>query len=176
MWPWGKGLLRGSRPFLLIKRSFLRGGAAQRWKRGLEDGQQGWTQAQWMLGGDSAPTGVTFGILSRPEMLSLPSYFTSSSGCDTDIISVCDIHSRNFFFCFQRTAVDKQKRRMFMQPSHMGNDIRTALEPQMAKSRLQRFCLGSPTARVPIQVHPQMRSADICSLLPAPRKYLVMCY
>lgn len=49
--------------------------------------------------GTQAPTGVTFRILPRSEMLSLSSYFTSSFGCEIEHhLCVCDIHSSNFFF------------------------------------------------------------------------------
>lgn len=76
--------------------------------------------------------GVTLRIPSKPELfvLSLPSYITPSSGRDIRHHScVCMTFTlRTFFFSpIQRIVINKQKRQrtMFIQPSYMGNDVRT---------------------------------------------------
>lgn len=55
--------------------------------------------------------GVIFKTSSRPEMfvLSLPSYFTPSSGCNIrHHFYVCDIHNSSFFFASKELSTGRK--------------------------------------------------------------------
>lgn len=72
--------------------------------------------------------GVTFQIPSKPEIFVLcPPLLHPVLDVTSDSICVCGIHTSNFFFFIQRIVINKQKRqrRMFIQPSYKGNDVRT---------------------------------------------------